>query len=120
MAQQVPATESADEGWETTGERLKLLRIRAGLSARQLADQLSVHFTTVARWERDEQVPRGDLVRELAILLKTSADFILRLKATPSKASGKRTSAKRGTSDAAQLPIADALPLGAPFLQTVK
>lgn len=80
-----------DEGWETTGERLRVLRRRKELSLRELANRIGVAHSTLATYERDEISPPGEIVRKLALELGTSADFILRLKATPPKVRGKRT-----------------------------
>ncbi len=73
----------------TTGERLRLLRNRKHLSLRELAMQTGVHFTTLAAYERDEASPKGETLRRLAMSLGTSADYLLRLRATPSRNVGK-------------------------------
>ena len=41
------------------GERLKHLRIERGMSARDLADEVGVSFTTIYRWESGERIPDG-------------------------------------------------------------
>jgi transcriptional regulator with XRE-family HTH domain len=73
----------------TTGERLNLLRRRKKLSLRELADDVGVHWTTLARYERGEMSPTGEVIRSLALALETSADYLLRLKATPSFPTGQ-------------------------------
>lgn len=45
------------------------IRRAAGVSRQQLADELSVHTVTVARWERGTRTPRGQLRVAYARLL---------------------------------------------------
>ena len=104
----------------TTGERLRVLRKRRRMTLQQLADQTGLGRSSLSEYEGDKAIPSGEAIRVLALALGTSADYILRLKATPSKPSGKRTSVKRGTSGAAELPIANDLPRQASLLQPVK
>jgi transcriptional regulator with XRE-family HTH domain len=103
----------------TTGERLRLLRKRRGLTLRQLAVQTGVSDTSLSEYESDRRQASAEAIRALAIALETSADYLLRLKPTPSKLSGKRTSANRGM-PTAKRPIADDLPRQAPLVQVVK
>jgi DNA-binding transcriptional regulator YiaG len=52
-----------------TGPQLRKIRDTLGLTQRQLADRLGVHWNSVARWERDEvriAEPVARLVRMLA------------------------------------------------------
>jgi DNA-binding transcriptional regulator YiaG len=39
-------------------ERARAIRVAAGVSQQRLADELGVHWTTLARWERGERQPR--------------------------------------------------------------
>ena len=41
------------------GERLKTLRIERGLTARDLADEIGVSYTTIYRWENGDRIPDG-------------------------------------------------------------
>ncbi len=41
------------------GERLKKLRKERGLTARDLADEIGVSYTTIYRWENGDRVPDG-------------------------------------------------------------
>lgn len=68
----------------STGERIQVLRRRKRLSLRELGDEVGVHFTTLARYERDEFSPNGEIIRKLALALGTSTDYLLRLRPTPS------------------------------------
>ena len=41
------------------GERLKKLRTERGLTARDLADEIGVSYTTIYRWESGDRIPDG-------------------------------------------------------------
>ncbi len=41
------------------GERLRTLRQERGLTARQLADEIGVSYTTIYRWENGNRIPDG-------------------------------------------------------------
>ena len=41
------------------GERLKILRKERGMTARDLADEIGVSYTTIYRWENGDRVPDG-------------------------------------------------------------
>ena len=41
------------------GERLKKLRTERGLTARDLADEIGVSYTTIYRWENGDRIPDG-------------------------------------------------------------
>lgn len=41
------------------GAHLKKLRKRAGLTQKQVADELGVHFTAISKWERYGDLPDG-------------------------------------------------------------
>jgi len=47
----------------------RAIRIDARVSQSRLAEELGVHWTTVARWERGERTPRGALRRAYTDLL---------------------------------------------------
>ena len=68
----------------TTGERIRLLRGRRGLSLEELAQQTGIGRTSLSEYERDKRLPPGEVIRVLAITFGTSADYLLRLKPTPS------------------------------------
>ena len=56
------------------GERLKTLRIERGLTARDLADEIGVSYTTIYRWENGDRIPdgfnMGKLMNVLGVRLK--------------------------------------------------
>ena len=56
------------------GERLRTLRKERGLTARDLADEIGVSYTTIYRWENGDRVPdgfnMGKLMNVLGVRLK--------------------------------------------------
>ena len=44
---------------KTIGERLRTLRKERGLTARELANEIGVSFTTIYRWENGDRIPDG-------------------------------------------------------------
>ncbi len=39
----------------TFGEKMRLLRTRAGLSVKEVGARSGFHFSTIAKWEREKQ-----------------------------------------------------------------
>ena len=56
------------------GERLRTLRKERGLTARELADEIGVSYTTIYRWENGDRIPdgfnMGKLMNVLGVRLK--------------------------------------------------
>lgn len=48
----------------------RAIRRDACVTQQRIADELGVHWTTVARWERGERVPRGQMRVRYAGLLR--------------------------------------------------
>lgn len=61
----------------TIGQKLKSLRVKQGLTQKDLADQLHVTFQTVSKWENDENEPDISTLKELAKLYDCSIDYLL-------------------------------------------
>jgi len=59
------------------GARLKALRESAGLSQKQVAEQLGILQGTYALWERRDVALRADQTAKLAEILGTSADELV-------------------------------------------
>lgn len=59
-------------------ERLKELRVNAGLSQSQLANELGgkINQSTIARWEMKKREPGFDAVLEIAIYFGVSLDYL--------------------------------------------
>ena len=62
----------------TFGEKLQVLRQRAGMSQDALAERLDVSRQAVSRWERDETMPETDKVVALADIFGVTTDYLLR------------------------------------------
>lgn len=60
------------------GKQIMLLRKQKGLTQSELAERLDVSFQAVSNWERGECLPDTLLLVDLADILETSVDFILR------------------------------------------
>lgn len=63
-----------DRGW-----RLKELRENRGLTQDEVADRLGVERATVSAYERNLGFPRAEKLEKLALLYRTSVDYILGL-----------------------------------------
>ena len=56
----------------------RAIRESAGVTQQRLADELHVHWTTVARWERGMRAPRGNRRLAYADLLDQLRDTVTR------------------------------------------
>lgn len=59
------------------GTRLKELRKARGLSQREFANQLSMSFQSVSKWENGTSVPNITLIPIIASILKVSCDHLI-------------------------------------------
>ena len=58
-------------------KRLATLRKERGLSQKQLAEAIGVHYTQVRRYEAGASQPTLEVLRSLAVTLRISADVLL-------------------------------------------
>ncbi len=66
---------------KTTGEIIKELREAHGFSKQRLAELLDLKsYTTVSKWEVNENHPRGKEIKMLCTLFNVSADYLLGIK----------------------------------------
>ena len=61
-----------------TGEQIRSLRKNKELTQTELAERLNVAFQTVSKWERGETLPDTAILPDLASVLETSVDNLLR------------------------------------------
>ncbi len=61
------------------GVRLRELREERGLSRTALAKKLGVSKETVYRYENNVQVPSLDRTKQIAVILRTSIDYLVGL-----------------------------------------
>jgi transcriptional regulator with XRE-family HTH domain len=66
-----------DDDARQIGRRLADARNAAGLSPRELAENLGVKQSTIEKWESGERSPRGQRVSKLAGILGVSLSWIL-------------------------------------------
>jgi len=59
---------------ETTPGNIRTLRYELGLSQPDMAELLSVHHTTISRWENGGTKPREDLEYRLQVIMKSVVD----------------------------------------------
>lgn len=67
-----------DRGW-----RLKNLREKRGLTQAEVAERLGVDRATISSYERNLGFPRVEKLETLALLYRTSVDYILGLDNRP-------------------------------------
>jgi Zn-dependent peptidase ImmA (M78 family)/DNA-binding XRE family transcriptional regulator len=67
------------------GARLREARLGRGLTAIALADQLGVHRSAVSHYERGEQTPRPEVMRQIEEVLDLPAQFFWRVPAPERK-----------------------------------
>ncbi len=61
------------------GNRLKQLRLAAGLTQKQLADKLRITKSVVSYYELQERSPSPEVLIQLSYIFRTSADYLLGL-----------------------------------------
>ncbi len=67
----------------TTGKRIRILRIAVELDQRQLADRVGVTQSTISMLENDQRQLQVEVARLLAAELNTTAAYLLCLVNTP-------------------------------------
>lgn len=60
----------------TTGERIAARRDELGLKQYQVAEQIGVTKTTMSKYENNVNIPNADILARLALVLRTSADYL--------------------------------------------
>lgn len=66
--------DNAPEKDTGAGPIWRALRLRRGLSAKEVAERLAVHPSTVSRWEASKRDPPGDLLPALFAVLQASPE----------------------------------------------
>ncbi len=59
------------------GERVQILIKEAGLTQAELAKQISISHTQMARYEINGDQPSADVLKKFAVLFGTSVDFLV-------------------------------------------
>lgn len=77
---------------ETLGSRLKLLREAKNLTQTELSQMLELKtYTTVSKWESDDNSPRGKELMTLAKLFNVTTDYLLCLSDDPNGRFGEES-----------------------------
>lgn len=58
-------------------ERLRTLRVRAGLSQRELGKRVEVSGVTICHWENGHRTPRNTNLTALCLVLKCSINALM-------------------------------------------
>lgn len=58
----------------TVGEKIKIARIKKGLSQRQIAEQLGVSQPSYLEWEHGDSVPNWARMKSISKILEISLD----------------------------------------------
>lgn len=68
---------------DTLGERIKFLREGKNLTQTELAEILGMKtYTTVSKWESNDNFPKGKDLKKLAETFNVSSDYLLGLEST--------------------------------------
>lgn len=59
------------------GNRLKKLRLDAGLSQKELADRMGVTKSVISYYELQERTPSPEILRKLSFIFHVSSDYLL-------------------------------------------
>jgi len=59
------------------GERLKVLREKKGISKTNLANSISLHYSQIGRYERNEATPSADMLKKLANEFNVTTDYLM-------------------------------------------
>lgn len=62
---------------ETIGERIRRVRIAAGMSQYQFAREIYVARVTVYRWEKDKSVPYAYDIKHISERFGVSCDYLV-------------------------------------------
>lgn len=60
----------------TFGEVLKSQREAVGMTQTQLADAVGLKQSDISRWERDERIPRWEMIQRIADALGVSTEAL--------------------------------------------
>ena len=64
------------------GAKLKNLRKQAGMTQQELATKLGITKSVVSYYELSERTPSPEVLKDLAIIFRVSADYLLGIERT--------------------------------------
>lgn len=59
------------------GERIRLVRKKAGVTQKQLAENLKIAFSTLNMYEKGHRIPDAEILRQIAIITKGEPAWLL-------------------------------------------
>ncbi len=59
------------------GEKLKMIRIKSGLTQQALAERLNLTKSVVSYYERQERTPSPEIIVKIAEIFHVSTDYLL-------------------------------------------
>ncbi len=62
---------------DTFGKKIKEARETKSFSQAEIARQIGVHHSIIGKYERDEVKPSIDVVKKIALVLDTTAGFLM-------------------------------------------
>ena len=65
------------------GIKLKELRLKSGLTQKQLADRLGLTKSVISYYELQERYPSPDILMKLSTIFDVTTDYLLGLEAKP-------------------------------------
>lgn len=71
------------------GKTVTYLRTQKGITQSELGERLGVSFQAVSKWERGETLPDIGILTDLADILETTTDYLLRAEETATIFKGK-------------------------------
>lgn len=77
MTSSMPTYRISDPPGPTVGERIRLLRRRAEMTQKELADQVGCSEGSIRGWEHDSAQIPADKIIQLASYFKVSTDYLL-------------------------------------------
>ncbi|HEY8457784.1 MAG TPA: helix-turn-helix transcriptional regulator [Actinopolymorphaceae bacterium] len=84
---------------ETVYNRIALLRVERGVSRRQLAEALGVHYQTIGYLERGEYSPSLYLALRIAAYFDVPVEAVFSLEPFPRIGEGRSTVQRLGVAD---------------------
>ena len=71
------------EGSGVLAEQIKYLRIKMGLTQRQLAEKLKIGPSAIGMYEQGRRAPSIDMIIQIANIFEVSVDYLLTGRETP-------------------------------------
>ena len=77
------------------GSRLKAIRIRQGLTQRELAEKVNKSVSAISSYETNAQLPPLDVLESIALTLHVSLDYLVGMERSNSLSTAKLTESQK-------------------------